>query len=119
MFEMDPPRPRAAVVIVVVAVFVWELVADFLLSLLSLVTSPFLSSCYPCLASRYLSLFPFMLFVFFFLISFLPSVARAGPLFSSSSVFPLWFADTPPSRLQIGVTKDALSVSVGWSGDPD
>lgn len=31
----------------------------------------------------------------------------------------LWFADTPPSRLRIGVTKGALSVSVGWSGDPD
>lgn len=49
-FEMEPPRPRAAVVIVVVAVFVWELVADFLLSLLSLVSSPFLSSSrYSCL----------------------------------------------------------------------
>lgn len=49
---MEPPRPRAAVVIVVVAVFVWELVADFLQSPLSLVTSPLPSSSrYPCLTS--------------------------------------------------------------------
>jgi len=36
-FEMEPSRPRAAVVIVVVAVLVWELTADFLLNPLSLV----------------------------------------------------------------------------------
>lgn len=112
---MEPPRPRAAVVIVVVAVFVWELVADFLLSLLSLVTSPFLSSsCYPCPAP--VSVSPLCSSSSRLILAF--SRPRWSS-FSSSGVFPPWFADTPPSRLRIGVTKGALSVSVGWGGDPD
>lgn len=67
---------------------------------------------YPCLGPQHLSLFlPFVRLFFSRLL-----LAFVRPRWSSlaSSVFPPWFADTPPSRLRIGVTKGALSVSVEW-----